>query len=147
MILLVHIIFGVAVGSLAKNPFLAVLLAYFSHYFLDFIPHIDYKVDNILEKNWKKSFGDFTKVFIDATIGLCFIFFIYGFTTKSFLCAFFATLPDGFAYLGAIWPNKFTKWHHVINGKNHYFKYKKIPTFLRVATQVVAVAIAVIILR
>ena len=41
MILLVHLLFGAAIGSLVKNVPLALILAFLSHWVVDMIPHFD----------------------------------------------------------------------------------------------------------
>ena len=62
MILLAHMLFGAATGSIIKNPILAIILALFGHYFLDLFPHVDYSVDNLKNKDWKKSLPDISKI-------------------------------------------------------------------------------------
>ena len=50
MILLVHLLFGAAVGSSVKNLPIAIILAFLGHYFLDLFPHIEYPIENIRKK-------------------------------------------------------------------------------------------------
>jgi hypothetical protein len=142
-------LFGVAVASLAKNLFLAVLLAYFSHYFLDLFPHVEYNIDDIKNKNWKKSTPAILRVVLDFSLGLLLISI---FTDKSliiFICAFFAMLPDGLSVLNEIFPNKILNVHDYLHLKKiHFLKHNKnISFFWRVITQVVAVIISILILK
>jgi len=74
MILLVHLLFGALIGQKILNPVLAIVLAFLSHYFLDFFPHIEYSIKNISEKRWKKSLPDFLKIFLDLAAGIILIF-------------------------------------------------------------------------
>ncbi|OGY31021.1 MAG: hypothetical protein A3C02_02220 [Candidatus Andersenbacteria bacterium RIFCSPHIGHO2_02_FULL_45_11] len=38
---IVHLLAGAAIGALIPNTFVMMIVAFFSHYLLDFIPHID----------------------------------------------------------------------------------------------------------
>ena len=44
MILLVHMLFGAAVGLSINNIYIAIIVAFLSHYFLDLFPHIEYNI-------------------------------------------------------------------------------------------------------
>ena len=70
MILLVHLLFGAAIGSAVKNVSLGLLLAYLSHYLLDIIPHVDYPIKNIKEKQWRRALPDFLKILLDLSVAL-----------------------------------------------------------------------------
>ena len=62
MILLVHLLFGAAIGSAVNNIWLAIILAFLSHFLLDLMPHIDYPLKNIEKKQWHKVLPDFSKI-------------------------------------------------------------------------------------
>ena len=74
MILFAHMLFGAATGSIIKNSALAVVLAFFGHYFLDLFPHVDYSVDNLKNKDWKKSLPDISKLSLDIFSAFLIIF-------------------------------------------------------------------------
>ena len=76
MILLAHLIFGAAIASKIHNPFLAVVLAFLSHYFLDFMPHTEYDIKNIhliKGKQWRKIYPEILKVLLDFLSGILLI--------------------------------------------------------------------------
>jgi len=148
MILLVHMLFGVAVASLMPNIYLAILASFLSHYFLDFFPHVEYSINNIKEKNWKKSLPEFVKVFFDFTLGVVLILIFSEATLIVFLFAFFSILPDGISLLNAILKNKILDKHSWFHQKKiHFLSHKKIPIFWRFFTQIIAVIISIYILN
>jgi hypothetical protein len=168
MILLVHMLFGVAVASLTKNPYLAILVAFLSHYFLDIFPHIEYPIDNL--KNIKKLLlkssargillikilPEFLYLVFDVFIGILLIFIFTDKNLLYFICALFAIVPDSLTVLSAIMPNKpfgvthgkilkiHDKFHREII---HFLRDKKISNFIRMSTQILAVIIAILILK
>lgn len=146
MIVLVHLLVGAALGSYFKNPVLAIILAFFSHYLLDFIPHIDYRINNIMRGKWPDSLSDFLKISCDTALGLCIIFLTSANKPIVYLCSFFTMIPDVIAYIGVIWPNKFSNWHNGFNDKVHYYKYKKIPVPWRVLSQITIIVVSIAIL-
>jgi hypothetical protein len=140
--------FGAVLGSLMNNIFLGLFLAFLSHYLLDLIPHIDYKVKNILEAHWKKSLPEFIKVFSDILVGIILILIFSQNNPTAYLYAFVAILPDFFPYLNALWPNKFSEKHNTLNQKIHFLKYKKISPgwadiFWRIFSQIAVVIISI----
>jgi hypothetical protein len=143
-------IFGVAVASLVKSPYLAIVLALLSHYFLDLFPHIEYPIDNLknIRRNFKKALLELFYLFIDAILGVLFIFI---FTNKSlifFICAIVSIVPDFLTVLSAVLPNKLLKVHDVFHRKYiHFLREKKIPTFYRISTQILIVIISFMILK
>ncbi len=90
-----HAITGSIIGLTISNPFIAVPLAFISHYFLDLIPHYGTKQDN--DKFIKSKYF---KTFLCVDILLCIILAIVLFIIKPtsylivILCAFIATSPD-----------------------------------------------------
>lgn len=148
MILFVHMLFGAAIGSLVNSVPLAIILAYFSHYFLDLFPHIEYPIENIKEKQWRKALPDFLKVFLDFCLGALLIFLLSKNQLIVYVYAFFAILPDGLALLNKIFKNKILNLHDNFHGeKIHFLKYKKISKFWRIFTQVTVIFISIILFR
>lgn len=148
MILLVHMLFGALIAQKILNPYLAIILAFLGHYFLDFFPHAEYSIENIQNKNWKKSLPDFLKVFFDFLIGIVIIFLLSGNQPIIYICAFFSILPDGLSLLGSILKNKFLYNHGDFHQqKIHFFKHKKISIFWRVLSQIIVVFICVFMFK
>jgi len=148
MILLVHMVFGAAIGASIKNISLAIILAFLGHYFLDIFPHIEYSVDNIRNKNWRKSMPDALKVVLDFFTGILIISIFSNSQPVIYFCALVALIPDAFTVISSVLPNKILSLHDEIHNKKvHYFKYKKIPKFWRITTQVIATIISIILLK
>jgi len=148
MILFVHLLFGAAIGSLVNNIPLAIILALLSHYFLDFLPHIEYSIANLREKQWDKKMPVILKVAADFCLGILLIFLFSKNQPILYVYALVAILPDGFTIIHGIMPNKLTKLHNEIHPKRvHFLKDKKISKFWRITSQAVAVAISIILLR
>ncbi len=149
MILLAHMLFGAAIGASVHNPYLAIVGAFLGHYFLDLFPHIEYSIDNIRVKNWKKSVPDIVKVFLDFCLGVVIIFIFSKNTPIIYVSGFVAIIPDGLTVLSSLFPNKIMAAHDKIHTeKIHYLtKQKKFPLFWRIATQVVTVIICIMLLR
>lgn len=140
MILLVHMIFGAAIGFAVKNAPLAIILAFLSHYFLDFFPHAEYDISG-------KKMTVVLKVAADFSLGILLIFILSGIQPIIYICAFFAILPDGLTVLNYIMPNKILSAHYKLHQKIHFFKDKKISRFWRTASQVIAVVVSVALFR
>lgn len=145
MILLVHMIFGVAMGFLFRNPILGVVVAFLSHYFLDLFPHIEYDIDDIKNllaqagKNWRKVAPSIFRVFFDFITGLILIAGLSSGQPIIFVYAFFAILPDGISF--------FLRDDFHLE-KIHFLKHnKKISTFWRIFSQVLVVIISILILN
>jgi hypothetical protein len=147
MILLIHLLLGALIGQKISNPLLAILLAYFSHYFLDLFPHIEYPIENIKNKNWKKSLPDFFRVFIDFVLGVVLIFLFSKNYLMIYVCAFFTILPDGFSLLSSIFSRKILFMHDYFHEKIHFLKHKKISIFWRISTQIFAIIISIYLLK
>jgi hypothetical protein len=144
MILLVHLLFGALIGLYIKNPILAVILAFLSHYFLDFIPHNEYSISRVRSKSWKEACLDLLKIILDFSIGFLFILLLLNGRPIIFFTAFFSILPDGFSVLSMLFPNKLFDLHNKFHRKKiHYFKYKKISNFWRIFNQTIIVVISI----
>lgn len=148
MILLVHLLFGAAIGSVVENIPLAIIMAFLSHYFLDLFPHIEYDIENIKEKQWRKKIIAIFKIFLDFCLGLLIILIFSNKQPILYFCAFFAILPDGFTILNQLISNKILKFHNKIHGeKVHFLKYKKISNIWRILSQIIATVVSIILLR
>lgn len=147
MILLAHMLMGAAIGHLIKNPFLAIILAFLSHYFLDLFPHVEYSIKNIKNKEWRSAGHDFLKVILDFLAALALISFFAN-NWIIYICVFFSILPDGFSLLANLIPHKTLSKHKEWHGeKIHFLKYKKIPMFWKILTQVLTAIICLLLLR
>ncbi len=138
MVLSVHILTGAAIAVKTQNPILGLLFAFFSHYLIDIIPHQEYSIQNIKDRRWKNSFGEFSKVFLDILIGLLIVLI---FTKDYFLAilgGFLAILPDALTLLDFL---------HQNHDKIHWFKNnKKISLFWEILSQIIVAGISIIIL-
>lgn len=151
MILLVHMLFGAAIGSLADNVYVGVALALVSHYFADLFPHVEYldsveaSIQEIKTGDPKKYIISIAKVLADFLLGLVVIFFFIGNASILYLYALIAVVPDGLTVVSNLFPNKLLATHnHFHTQILHYFtKKKKFSLFWRIATQVAIIAISV----
>ena len=146
MILLVHMLLGAAIGSAVKNIPLAIALAFLSHYFLDLFPHIEYDIENITKKQWRKALPNFLRVFLDFCLGALLIFLFSKNYSSIYVCAFIAVLPDGLYFLGKILPIKIFETHNRFCEEIQIFNKAKIPIFWRFASQIIAVIVSILLL-
>jgi hypothetical protein len=147
MILLVHMLLGAAIGSYLKSPLLAVILAFFSHYLLDVVPHNEYSLKNIIAKNWKNSRFDIFKITLDFCTGILLILIFSKNSALIYACAFMALLPDALTILEFIFPNKILKTHSRLHIEIiHFLKHKKIPAFWRILSQATIIVASIIFL-
>lgn len=159
MILSPHIITGAALGANFSPEgwriFVLPIIAMILHHSLDLTPHYDYKLKPL-------SFIVALKVFLDIIIGASTIIIIYLFfnpqiniwTTAS--GAFFGTLPDGLLLLSFIFPNKLLLKYQRLHNSLHFnnkqidtttgLEIKKPANILSIATQLIAIIIAIIFL-
>ncbi len=147
MILLVHMLFGAAIGSLIKNVYLAIILAFLSHYFLDLFPHVEYLIKNKGEKPLHDVLPDIFKVFLDFCIGLLIISLFSLNQPIIYIYAFFAVIPDTLTVLNYFLPSKILNIHDKLHTKIHFLKNKKISNFWRILSQIMAVIISIILLK
>lgn len=149
MILIPHLVVsGVIAAKISFLP-LALFLAFLSHYLLDFLPHVEYSIDNIENKKWKKSGKDFLKLWVDFLIGLIFLVVIHLIARTNYYvlagAGFAGILPDIITAAYFIFPNdKFLKWHYNLHQKLHIFKYKKISDKWRIFSQAAVVVLALV---
>ncbi len=147
MILLIHLIVGALIGQKISNPVFAISLAFLSHYLLDIIPHVEYPIENIRDKQWSKSLPDFLRVFLDFCLGMLIIFIFLDNRPIIFVAAFFAVFPDLLNILNLIFKNKLLQIHSDFHEKNHFLKYKKISNLWRILSQIIVIIICIFILK
>ena len=154
MILLVHMLFGAAIGSVIHNISLAIILAFLSHYFLDLFPHIEYlkstedSIKKIRNEKWQKYLPDVLKIILDLCLGALLISIFSKNQPIIYLYAFISLVPDGLTIVTLLFPNKLLVKHHIFHTqKIHYLKYKKISNFWRILTQVLAIIVSIILLK
>jgi len=146
MILLAHLLLGATIASKIENIPLAIILAFLSHYFLDFFPHIEYRIENIKNKQWSKSFPDFLRVFLDFFSGILIILLFAGVQPIIFAVSLFSILPDGLNFLNLIFKNKLLKIHFNLHEKIHFLENKKISVFWRITSQALIIIISLILI-
>ena len=148
MILLAHLLLGALIGSKVSNIFLAIILALLSHYLLDLFPHIEYPIENIEKKQWRKALPDILRVLLDFSISILLISLLSKNTLLVYICAFFAILPDGLSLLESTTNNNLLKKHGMFHHeKIHILKHKKFSIFWRILSQVLAVTICIFLFR
>lgn len=148
MILLAHLLFGAAIGHIIKNVPLAIILAFLSHYFLDIFPHVEYNIENIQKKQWKRALPQLLAVLLDFLTGIFLLSLLSDNQPIIYICAIFAILPDGFSFLESVIKNGMLKrCNQFHKDEVHFLKNKKIPNFWRIFSQVLAVVISIAILK
>lgn len=152
MILSIHAITGAVLGSNSNSMGQAIFLGIVSHYFLDSIPHVEYKIENILRGDMKMAIKEFSKIFIDLLVS--FIVISYLILNNNFdqpalilIGAFFALFPDGLVFLDLCIKNKekniFTRFlntHSIFHKKIHSVISNKIIT---VPSQIIVVLVLI----
>jgi hypothetical protein len=136
MILAVHLVLGGAIALAVKPVSLGLVLAFLSHFILDALPHWQYSVKNIKSKNWKNSFPDFVKVFLDAGFGVAVLCLFSKEIKLALSGAFLGILPDGFTFLSLVLPNNpllsaFRKFHEKINS----FQERKSSSWIKIISE------------
>jgi len=147
MILLVHLLFGAAIGYSIKNVWLAIILALLGHFFLDLFPHIEYDIESFNENQLRKKIIVVLKVVADICVGLLLILIFSKNYPIIYICALASALPDGLTLLNWLVPNKALEAVYNFHKKIHFLKYKKISKFWRISTQVATIIISIIILK
>ena len=147
MILLVHLLFGAAIGYSIKNVWLAIILAFLGHFFLDLFPHIEYDIESFKENQLYKKVIVVLKVIADICIGLLLILIFSKSFPIIYICAIISALPDSLTLLNWLIPNKALKAVYSFHQKVHFLKHKKISTFWRISSQVVVAVICILLLR
>ncbi len=135
-------------GHIIKNIPVAIIAAFLSHYFLDLFPHVEYNIENIQKKQWKRALPQVLAVLLDFLTGILIISLLSGGQAIIYICAFFAILPDGLTLLKSAIKISILKKHNKFHQeKVHFLKHKKISNFWRISSQVLAVIISVVVLK
>jgi len=144
MILTIHLLTGAALGQ-KIHPFgLALILAFFSHYALDFLPHShEYSVKRIKEKKWHSAGFDFLKVGLDLIIGLTIIFLIIGLKLAVYETAFLAILADGLTFLSLICDNHLLRLHEAFHRRVHFLRKWPIPSGVKFFIELTVLVVAI----
>lgn len=112
MILTVHILAGAAIGSRLSSPVAVFILALFSHYLLDSIPHYEYEVCEGKPQIFhvpKMRLRHFFKIGTDIIVGLALVLLLLKRSALNLMVGwgiFCALLPDGLLVLYWIFPNQ-----------------------------------------
>ena len=146
MILLVHMLFGAAIGNLAQNIPLAIILAFLSHYFLDVFPHIEYDIEIMSKKQWQDKLASILKITLDLFAGLALISIFSNNHFIIYVCTFFSILPDGFTVLNNHFTNKLLRANYILHQKIHFLKNKQFSVFWRIASQITFVLISLLLI-
>lgn len=148
MILLAHLLFGAAIGSAIKNMPAAIILATLSHYFLDFLPHVEYNIEIENGRQRREKLISVLKIALDFSLGILLIFIFSKNQPIIYLCALFAILPDGLTVLNNHMLNKILASHNILHTKKiHFLKDKKISKFWRILTQVTIIVASILLLK
>lgn len=146
MILTVHLLTGAALAAKIKFSPLALILAFFSHYILDLIPHWEYSIKNIKGKRWGKSLPDFLKATIDFSSGILLIFIFSENQPIIYAGALIAILTDGFTMIGLILSNEWLRTHDDLHQKIHFLRDKKVPSFWKIFSKILVAGLAIFFL-
>jgi len=147
MIWSAHLLLGAAIGSKINNVYLAFSLAFISHYILDIIPHIEYPIENLKNKNWPKLLIDIAKIFFDFSIAIAIILIFSSNKPEIYICAFLGILPDLVTGFNHLFPEIAFKIHDRFHKKIHFLEHKKISNFWRITSQVIVIIISIALLK
>lgn len=152
MILSAHFLVGAAIATKTQNPLLGFLLAYLSHYFFDLLPVWEYDISALSNRQWRKSAGDFLKIFFDILFGFLLVLFFSKNTLIGMLGGFLAMVPDGITLLFILFPKiNLLSLHQKIHEKVNWFRYseinKKIPAWGTILSQILIILAAILFLR
>ena len=110
MILSIHAITGAVLGSYGTSPVQASVQGLISHYLIDFLPHFDYKINDIAKGDWESAYLEFLKILADLMIAGAVIAFIIYKNPENILSillgSFFALFPDGLLFIHFILSKK-----------------------------------------
>ena len=150
MIATIHILTSVALSREVNNPYLLAVLAFVFHFFIDAIPHKDYRI-------FKKDISvrkSFFMISLDNLTGF-FAIFIIGYFLNwnifdyklALISAFFGILPDVFQTFAKIVfkENKIAIFYRRLHKKTHIIKINdwKYGFFQQIAVAVIAVIIII----
>lgn len=157
MLLGPHFLVGAAIAANSPNPFVGFVLAFFSHFLLDRIPHSEYSIDalkQIKTTGIKYCMPIFRRVALDIASGLIVLVLAVTLNTHHVLLiqaaigGFFGILPDGLSMLFFLKRDKglfasLLKLFYVIHRRIHFSKEKGPPPFrIGLSTQTIAILLA-----
>ena len=146
MIATCHILTGAAIAVKTQNSALGLVLAFLSHFILDFIPHKEYNVD-FKHKFWKFSLLDILKITLDVLVGILIILAINKSIIISLAGGFAAIFPDIIGPLLLAMPkNKVSEAYYDFHIKKIHSLKNKIPKNWEIFTQVLIILISVFLL-
>lgn len=141
-----HIIAGAVIASKINSVPVALTIAFFSHYLLDMVPHWEYSLQDLKEKNRGKFFPKISKLITDIIIGFSLVFFFFPHQPIIFIGSLFGILPDILTFVYWLFPSKIMTIYHNLHSKTHFWKTKKIPVILGISTQVALILVSIIFL-
>lgn len=145
MLLAAHAISGGVIGEELNNPYLAFLAGFVFHFFLDFIPHMDF----IVRRKW--DWKQYLFVGSDSIIGILIILYFihpqYSLNNPFWWGIFGGILPDLLDNV-PFWQKAFrkTKFGHVLNQMHTKYHHSNAGPFWGILTQVGVIALSLIIL-
>lgn len=143
-----HLLAGALVTNYVKTTFLAITLAFFSHYLLDSLPHEDYGflLKNIGKKRWSKAHFEFLLIFIDFSIGVTLILIFGKNLILNLIGGFFGILPDILFFLNLIFINTELRIHDVFHKRIQHLYQGRIPFFWKNLSQIAITALILLFL-
>lgn len=156
MLLAPHVLVGAAIAATVPNPLLGLVFAFLSHFLLDRIPHWEYSIEPLKEiktKGTRHCMPILRRVAIDIAAGFILMIFALALHKgeSSFFLAlfggFFGILPDGLAMLFFLRKDngllsRGLKILYAFHQKIHFDKKKVLPLRIGLATQAIAVLLA-----
>jgi len=130
MILTPHILVGAAIGSQIPSPFLAFVASFVGHYFLEALPHYEYNVSRLKDKQFKfdkASLLPLAKIGLDVFTGAALALWLVlgkSFSSSAMSGMLGAVLPDGLLFLYWHFPQPALKFFEVPHRALHIFKDK-----------------------
>jgi hypothetical protein len=152
MILTPHLLLGAAIGSKFSSPATVIILSFASHYLLDFLPHYEYDVSVLKNKNAglsKKYLWALAKVFLDFLIGTGLALWLIWpapHKTMAIWGMAAAILPDGLLFLHWLWPKQpILKFLAIFHQAVHCLKNRS-PVWLGIMVEVAVIILAIVFL-
>jgi len=151
MILTPHMLIGAAIGAKVHNFWAVIILALFSHFLLDRLPHWEYAHKTHLHEKSKKEFSVFAlQGMVDFLIGLAIVIWLFWtgpLRWWALVGAIFGMLPDlpmfllGFTYSLFGRKIKILEKYYWLHHKNHIPRNKNTPGW-GVITEILVVLVA-----
>jgi len=146
MILTLHFLLGSAIASRIKPFFVALILCFLSHYFLDSLPHHEYSVKNIKEKNWKSAQLDFLKILLDISLGATASLFFAKNPYLALAGGGVAVFPDFLSFLSLLFSkNRVFAFHQKLHHKIHCPTIKEYNPVLKILSEIGVILLALLL--